>query len=133
MPTLPQKPRRPKHHNSSIGKIGEELSVQYLVNKNYTIIHRNFRCATGEIDIVARKPNRALVFVEVKCRIGTLHGMPYESVTYGKLRRISRTIQYYLLKYRPSPSTLAIEVISIVLNQDTSIRTINHFENIAIV
>jgi putative endonuclease len=103
------------------------------VEKGYEIIDRNITSHWGEIDIIARRPDGILVFVEVKCKIGTKHGMPYESVTYGKLKRLSKSIQFYLLKNHISHSKLAIEVVSILLHEDRTIEKIHHFENIAIV
>ncbi|MBP6994240.1 YraN family protein [Candidatus Woesebacteria bacterium] len=135
MSVLKQKLQKsqPKSQNKATGALGESIASSFLVNKGYTIVEKNATSRWGEIDIIARKPNGALVFVEVKCKIGINHGMPYESVTYGKLKRLSKTIQFYLLKNRISQSKLAIEVISIVLDKDHTITKINHFENIAIV
>ena len=36
-----------------IGKIGEDISCKYLIENNYLIHKRNFRCKQGEIDIIA--------------------------------------------------------------------------------
>ena len=41
-------------HNQ-IGKIGENIAVKYLINKNFKIIERNFNCREGEIDIICNK------------------------------------------------------------------------------
>lgn len=132
---LPQNPKPPtaKSQNKAKGNLGESLASAYLVNKGYDIIDRNVTSHYGEIDIVGRRPDKTLVFVEVKCKVGTKFGMPYESVTYGKLKRLSKTIQFYLLKNRISQGKLAIEVISIVLDTDRNVEKIHHFENIAIV
>lgn len=133
MSTQRQKLQKPKSQNKATGSLGESIASSYLVDKGYKIIERNATSRWGEIDIIAQKPGGVLVFVEVKCKIGTKLGMPYESVTYGKLKRLSKTIQFYLLKNRISQSKLAIEVISIILEPDHTIKKINHFENIAIV
>lgn len=124
---------KPKSLNKTKGKFGEALASSYLSQKNYKIIDKNVSTRYGEIDIVARRPDNVTVFVEVKCRIGDKYGMPYESVTYGKLKRLSKVIQFYLLKNRLLDSKLAIEVVSIVLNEDKVVTKIHHFENIAIV
>jgi putative endonuclease len=126
-------PQSPKSQNNATGSLGESLASSYLVKKGYEILDRNFISHWGEIDIIARRPDGVLVFVEVKCKIGTRFGMPYESVTYGKLKRLSKTIQFYLLKNHISHSKLAIEVVSILLHRDKIVDKIHHFENIAIV
>ena len=128
-----QNPQSPKSQNKATGSLGESLASTYLVEKGYRIIDRNFTSHWGEIDIIARRPDGVLVFVEVKCKIGIRYGMPYESVTYGKLKRLSKTIQFYLLKNHVSHSKLAIEVVSILLHEDKIVNKIHHFENIAIV
>ena len=51
---------------SEIGKLGENLACEYLKNKGYWVIERNFRRPWGELDIVARQKDGTLVFVEVK-------------------------------------------------------------------
>lgn len=52
--------------NSLIGKLGENISCEYLVEKGYRIISRNTRNKIGEIDIITFSPDKTLVFVEVK-------------------------------------------------------------------
>ena len=47
------------------GNAGEEKASQYLIQKGYSIIARNFRTKGGEVDIIAVKDN-VVVFVEVK-------------------------------------------------------------------
>ena len=52
---------------SQLGNRGEQLAAQYLVQRGYTLIARNWRCAHGEIDIVALADS-SIVFVEVRTR-----------------------------------------------------------------
>jgi len=51
---------------SELGKLGEDLACGYLVGKGYKVIERNFRKPWGELDIIAKSPDKTLVFVEVK-------------------------------------------------------------------
>lgn len=117
-------------NNKQVGTLGEDIAASFLISKGYHILERNMRLRSGEIDIIARSSRDTLVFVEVKCRVGDRYGKPYESVTQGKLRRMSKVIQYYLLKNHLHDSKLAIEVVSIILHDDRSIDTIRHFQNI---
>ncbi len=75
------------YHNSSSrgeeGLSGEDAACQYLEQKGYKILRRNFRCYSGEIDIIAAK-GQTLSFIEVKTRSSTLYGLPREAVTFGK-------------------------------------------------
>ena len=53
-------------YKSEIGKLGEEVACRYLVDNRFQIIQRNFRKKWGEIDIIAKSPDKTLVFIEVK-------------------------------------------------------------------
>ena len=85
--------------SSGLGKQGEERAVQALESAGLTIIARNFRTRTGEIDIIALD-GEVLVFVEVKA--WTAYGM--ENLSYSlnpkKQRRIIETAKYFLSIYR---------------------------------
>src|SRR3989338_520910 len=54
------------NQKSEVGKLGEDLACEYLVNKRFTIIERNFRKPWGELDIITKDSKGILVFVEVK-------------------------------------------------------------------
>lgn len=54
------------NQKSEIGKLGEDLACEYLVNNGFIIIERNFRKPWGELDIIVKQNNGTLVFVEVK-------------------------------------------------------------------
>jgi putative endonuclease len=73
----------------SIGKLGEVLAARHLCSLGYKIKEQNYRTKLGELDIIAEKGN-TLYFIEVKTRIGDLHGKPYEAVTPRKLSHIRR-------------------------------------------
>ena len=63
------------HHTArqGLGRTGERLAAEALMDKGYHILERNFRCRHGEIDLVAQDEHE-LVFVEVKTRPGSLVG-----------------------------------------------------------
>ncbi|BFL47519.1 YraN family protein [Lactonifactor longoviformis] len=73
----------------------EELAARYLAEQGYRILTKNYRCALGEIDIIARD-GRYLCFVEVKYRTSVRQGGPLLAVNSSKQRRICRTASYYL-------------------------------------
>ncbi|PJJ71774.1 putative endonuclease [Diaminobutyricimonas aerilata] len=72
-----------------LGRRGEELATRYLAGAGLEILDRNWRCAQGEVDIVARDGDE-LVFVEVKTRAGLAFGHPLEAITALKLARLRR-------------------------------------------
>lgn len=82
----------------AVGTAYEKRAGAYLEQQGYQILEYNFRCRSGEIDIVARNGSY-LVFVEVKYRRDTGSGSPLEAVDYKKQRIISRTASYYCLTH----------------------------------
>lgn len=70
------------------GAGGEELAANYLTRRGWQVLARNWRCATGEVDIIARDPDGVLVFCEVKTRRGRGFGAPLEAITYAKVRKL---------------------------------------------
>lgn len=74
-----------------LGRYGEDRAAQYLADRGYEIIERNWRSARGEIDLIAREKDR-LVFVEVKTRNGSGFGHPFEAITEVKVARMRRLV-----------------------------------------
>ncbi len=110
-------------------KLGEEIAVNYLKNKGYKIIERNFRKGYGEIDIVSIHQN-ILVFVEVKTRTTALFGGALEAISYHKIKSLVKTAQFYKLLHPSLPDALRIDAILIDLDGDYT-KNIEHIENIS--
>ena len=97
-----------------IGKLGENLAVQYLEKMGYKILERNFECRQGEIDIIALDKEE-LVFVEVKTRKSFIYGMPIEAVSDIKQKHLFKAIEYYLYKRNLENEFIRIDVIEVYL------------------
>lgn len=89
-------------NHRAVGTAYEKKAAQYLETLGYRILEQNFRCRTGEIDLIA-KESGYLVFIEVKYRTGTQMGEPQEAVGCRKQQKICRTASYYCLKRRIAP------------------------------
>ncbi|NPV52252.1 MAG: YraN family protein [Firmicutes bacterium] len=87
-----------------LGAQGEELAAHYLSSYGYVILERNYRCACGEIDIIARD-GAVTCFVEVKTRRSFAYGQPGEHITREKRRRIIRSAMLYLSAHRADAAT----------------------------
>jgi putative endonuclease len=94
------------------GQAGEERACRFLAERGYSIRARNFRCRTGEIDIVATHDG-VVAFVEVKERGGDGHGRGFESVTRGKRLRIIQAARLYASRHGLTEARLRFDVISI--------------------
>ncbi|MDO4306274.1 MAG: YraN family protein [Eubacteriales bacterium] len=82
----------------SIGSIYEQKAAVYLESRGVKILERNFRCRTGEVDLIA-KDGKYLVFIEVKYRLDRGSGSAAEAVSHKKQRVISRVADYYLVSH----------------------------------
>lgn len=71
------------------GRRGEELAVGFLTRAGFEVIERNWHCAQGELDVVARD-GTTIVVVEVKTRASLAYGHPFEAITPAKLARLKR-------------------------------------------
>jgi putative endonuclease len=78
------------------GNQGEALAAQYLAEKGYRIVERNYRAGRGEIDIIAWLGDKLLVFVEVKTRAYEAFGGPEAAVSLAKQRVLLRTAGAYM-------------------------------------
>jgi putative endonuclease len=76
------------------------------------VLARNFRCRSGEIDIVA-DDRGTVVFVEVKERRGDSHGSAVEAVTPAKRRRVVRAARVYAATHGLSESPVRFDVLAI--------------------
>jgi putative endonuclease len=72
-----------------LGRHGEQLAAEYLERSGMRILDRNWRCAEGELDIVAAQ-RQVLVVCEVKTRSSDRYGTPLEAITRQKQRRLRR-------------------------------------------
>jgi len=83
-------------HNE-LGKKGEQLAVDYLVNNNYDIIERNYRFDKAEVDIIAKK-NEILAIIEVKIRSTSDFGDPQDFVKPKQIQRLVKAVDEYVTK-----------------------------------
>ena len=95
------------------GNQGEELACQYLRQKGYCIIARNYRKTCGEIDIIATYKN-TLVFVEVKKRASNAFGGPMAAVTLSKQRKIVLTAQHFIKENAPKFDNIRFDVVCLL-------------------
>lgn len=107
----------------AVGKKGELEAAQFLKTKGFEILEQNFRCRTGEIDIVCRDEDE-IVFVEVKTRINSIFGEGLESVNAKKQMKMIKTAQYYLRLHGQENQAYRFDVISILAN----VNRIDHLE-----
>lgn len=110
-----------------VGDRGEDIAVDFLINKKFEVIERNFRYGHGEIDIIA-KDGECLVFLEVKTRKNLEFGAPEFAITKNKQRQIKKIAEAYLYEKRIIDIDCRIDVIAIMLKKNLP-PEINHIKN----
>ena len=112
------------------GRMGERAAADFLKEKGYRILERNFTVRRGEIDIVAFR-NGGLVFVEVRSRRHKALPDPVDSVDRRKQERIIKAAQCYLAGRRVKSETVAprFDVVSVRFAPDGGPPAITHIPN----
>lgn len=109
------------------GEIGENLAVRFLMKHGYSVLNRNYTKKWGEIDIVAEKGD-ILHFIEVKSvSRETLKDInretmddyrPEDNMHPWKLKRLSRTIQTYLLSEKiPDDKDWQVDLLVVFISE----------------
>lgn len=105
-----------KDKRSFLGKKGEELAFAYLRKLGYKVLIRNYRVRFGEIDIIA-KDSGVLAFIEVKTRIGTSFGWPFESITPRKQRQLSKVALEFMGRHGFHDKPARFDVIAVLFDR----------------
>jgi len=134
-----------------LGILGERITLNYLKNKGYKILDKNYSPGfvsgpkRGEIDIVAKRGD-IISFVEVKTlisqsnenldnsrsrTISTESFSPEERVDYLKQKKLIKTAQSWLMEKKISSETKwQIDVLAIKIDLNSKKAKIRHLKNI---
>jgi putative endonuclease len=96
-----------------LGRQGETLAAGYLENLGMRIIDRNWRCSSGEIDIVALDGD-TLVIAEIKTRRSLDYGHPFEAVGAVKLARLHRLASSWCQAHELRASSRRVDVVAVI-------------------
>lgn len=113
------------------GILGEQLACDHLASRGYEIVDRNWRCAHGEIDIVARD-GACWAFVEVKTRRGRGAGLPEEAITPHKLGRLVELAQTYLAENALDSIDWRIDLVAVELSPRGEVQRLQHLPGVAL-
>jgi putative endonuclease len=111
-----------------LGRRGEQLAAEYLESRGLEILDRNWRCAHGEVDLVARD-GPVIAVVEVKTRSGTGYGHPLEAITREKLARLRRLAGAWQAAHPDVRGPLRVDAVGVILPRDGD-RTIEHLTGV---
>lgn len=98
----------------SLGQRGEQIALAHLQQQGYSILSTNWRCAHGELDIVARQDD-TIVFVEVRTRYIDSTDAAFESVNPRKQEKLAALAHLYLEAHDLDSASWRIDVIAIAI------------------
>jgi len=100
-------------NNKVTGNKGEDMAVDYLIAHGYTILHRNWRFKSWEVDIIANK-GKFLHFIEIKTRSSSAYGKPEESISKKKIDNLMNAAEEYQYQ-NPQWKFIQFDVLAITL------------------
>jgi len=124
-------------NSKEVGSLGEKIASEYLKEKGYKILDRNYSPRfvsgplRGEIDIVAEKED-IISFIEVKTlKDNLVQGFsPEQKVDFEKQKKIIKTAESWLMEKKiPLDSKQQIDIISVEINSGSKKAKIRHFQN----
>ena len=98
-----------------LGKKGEIIAKEYLVENGFEILALNWRYEKSEVDLICRKDN-ILIFVEVKTRQTLVHGYPEEAVDSKKQLKLMEAAERYLDLHNVE-CEIRFDILSIILSK----------------
>jgi putative endonuclease len=110
-----------------LGAWGESVAAHRLEAEGYRIVDRNWRCAQGEIDLIAQT-GAELVFVEVKTRKGKESGSPEEALTPTKQKKLMQLAQIYVEEQNLDVDW-RIDLVAIELDNSGKLLRCDHIPN----
>ncbi len=111
--------------SKTLGNRGEELASAFLIQKGYSIRHRNWHSGRTEIDIIAES-NHQIIFAEVKTRSSDFTVHPTEAVNVPKQRTIMYAASNYISTYMIEKEA-RFDIITVIISDES--YKINHIEN----
>ena len=107
-----------------LGREGESIMDEALRNQGFTIEARNWRCAVGEVDLIATR-NTEWYFVEVRTRHGAKSISPEEGLTFRKRERMEKVARFYLGQHAGSGDIIwHLSFAAVILNPTGTLQRI---------
>ena len=95
------------------GIAGEDVAAAWYVSQGYEVLARNWRCRTGELDLILRR-GAEVVFCEVKARRTTAFGAPQEAITREKRQRIRHLAARWIEDSKIRPAQIRFDVAAVL-------------------
>ena len=125
--------------SQKIGELGEDIACKFLMKHGFEILERNYTKKWGEIDVIAQKEGKFYI-VEVKSvSCVTLPDFkdenpftkrPEENMHPWKMKRLSRTIQTYLINKRIGNTPWQFDLILVYIDMTNRTARVRTLENV---
>lgn len=108
-----------KEKSANLGREGEQRVAEYLRQKGYIILRRNWRDSRyGEIDIIAENREN-IVFVEVKTRSENALVSGIEAIDANKMRRTKNAAEFFMRKINTNlEPRIDVAQVTVKINTD---------------
>lgn len=100
----------------AVGAYGERVALRHLLGQGMVLLDRNWRCASGELDLVMRDGD-VLVACEVKTRTSAVCGSPHEAVDQTKLARLHELVWFWAEAHSVHPSEVRVDLVAVVASR----------------
>ncbi|MGN7800914.1 YraN family protein [Leifsonia sp. 22587] len=95
-----------------LGRRGEQVAADWLQERGYMLVDRNWRCPSGELDLILRDGS-TMVFAEVKTRSSLEFGHPFEAITARKAARLRRLAAAWCREREPGSTGVRIDAVAV--------------------
>lgn len=102
---------------SNLGRCGEDLALEFFLERGFSFVDRNWRCRFGEIDLLVKQA-KTLHFVEVKTRLSKTQD-PFEAISSKKRLHLERAMELWLQAH-PSHEAISYQVDAFLLRKSVS-------------
>ena len=113
-----------------LGKRGERIAEEWLVERGWQIVERRFRSGHRDIDLVVERQDaegRLVAFVEVKTRVSAAYGGPLGAVHWKKQREMARAARDWMSRERTVGDNFRFDVVGVLFGGSSP--EVLHIEN----
>jgi putative endonuclease len=115
-----------------LGRAGEDRAARYFEELGFDVLARNWRCRTGEIDLVVTD-GAVVVVVEVKTRRGESFGHPFEAIDARKRARLWRLAVAWVAAHRDSVQGRRLRIDAIgLIGSDPRTARLEHIVDVEV-
>ena len=107
-------------NNKITGNKGEDMAEDFLKQRGYHMLHRNWRFKYWEVDIIASK-GKFLHFIEIKTRTNLVFGKPEESISSKKMNNLKNAAEEYQYLH-PQWQYIQFDVLAITMQYNQPVE-----------